>query len=78
MILLKNNTWRYVNLISNKIPITNELNHVVQGMMKALSGIGMYLNENNYPIIQLCINPRDAWKDVDVFQVALVGLDHSK
>jgi hypothetical protein len=67
MILSRNNTWKYVDLVNNKIPITNELNHVVQGMIKALSDIGMYLNENNYPIIQLCINPRDAWKDFNLF-----------
>jgi hypothetical protein len=48
MILSKNNTWRYVDPHNNNIPISNELNHVVQGMIKALSDIGMYLNENIY------------------------------
>ncbi len=67
IILSRTNAWRYVDSISNMIPITNELNHVVQGMIKALSDIGMYFNENNYPIIQLCINPRDAWKYFNLF-----------
>jgi hypothetical protein len=67
MILSRNNTQRYVDFVNNKIQITNELNHVVQGMIKALNGIGMYLNENNYPITKLCINPRDAWKDFNPF-----------
>jgi hypothetical protein len=35
MILSRTSAWRYVDSISNKIPITNELNHVVQGMIKA-------------------------------------------
>jgi len=67
MNLLKNNTWRYVDPNSNNILVTNELNHVVQGMINALSDIGTYFNENNYPIIQLCNYPRDAWKYFNLF-----------
>lgn len=61
MVLLRNNVWQYVDPTSNNVPVRGEPTDIAQGRVKALTDIVLSIKKDIYFIVQLCVDPRDAW-----------------
>ncbi|OAE29483.1 hypothetical protein AXG93_1433s1010 [Marchantia polymorpha subsp. ruderalis] len=62
MILIRENSWRFTDpKVDDEIRSDDEGDDISQGKIRALATIGLSLQDEIFPIIAECTNPRDAW-----------------
>ena len=64
-LLIKEGTWKYVDLAGTNTPIVGEDDDIVQAQVEALYSINMSYHEAIFNTLAEFTNPRAAWKNLE-------------